>query len=91
MITWDEPKRLENLRRHGLEFAGCEAVFDHPVVTWEDDRDAYGESRINLLGWLDGHLVHLTYTERGEALRAISLRRAEKHDLRRYQAAFPSD
>jgi len=32
MITWDEPKRQENLRKHGMDFVGCEAVFDRPVV-----------------------------------------------------------
>jgi uncharacterized DUF497 family protein len=52
MITWDEPKRLENFRKHGLDFAGCEVVFDHPVFTQEDARDSYSEPRMNLIGWL---------------------------------------
>ena len=43
MPTWDERKRQSNLKDHGLDFLGCEAVFDGPVVTWEDDRVAYGE------------------------------------------------
>ena len=43
MPTWDEPKRLRNIREHGLDFIGCEAVFDGPVVSDEDDRDNYGE------------------------------------------------
>ena len=46
MITWDESKRQENLRKHGLDFVGCETVFDHPVVTWDDDREAYHEQRL---------------------------------------------
>ena len=66
MPTWDESKRLRNIKTHGLDFKGCEAVFDGPVVTWEDVREAYGEHRINLLGWLDGIVVHMTYTERGD-------------------------
>jgi len=82
--TWDEPKRLRNIRVHGLDFQGCDAVFDHPVVTWEDARVAYGELRINLLGWLNGVVVHMTYTERGDEPHIISLRRAEKHEIRRY-------
>ena len=49
MITWDESKRQENLRKHGLGFVGCEAVFDHPVVTWDDDRETYHEQRLNLM------------------------------------------
>ena len=91
MITWDESKRQANLRRHGIDFAGCEAVFDHPVITREDDREAYSEQRINLLGWLDGQIVHMTYTERGDALRVISLRQATTHEARYYQKAVSGD
>lgn len=82
MPTWDERKRQSNLKDHGLDFSGCEAVFDGPVVTWDDDRVAYGELRINLLGWLHGIVVHLTYTERQDDLHVISLRKAEKHEIR---------
>ena len=84
MITWDERKRQANLRRHGLDFGGCEAVFDHVVVTAEDPRSAYGEKRINLLGWWSGRVIHMTYTERGEVLRVISLREATRHEARIY-------
>lgn len=82
MPTWDETKRESNIKTHGLDFMGCEAVFDGPVVTWDDDREAYGELRINLLGWLHGTVVHLTYTERDDDLHVISLRKAEKHEIR---------
>ena len=86
MTTWDESKRQLNLQNHGLDFVGCEAVFDSPVFAWDDDREAYGELRINLLGWLNGIVVYLTYTERGDDLHIISLRKAEKHEIRRYIA-----
>jgi hypothetical protein len=86
MVTWDETKRQANLRNHGLDFVGCEAVFDGPIVTREDAREAYGEQRINLLGWLHGHVIHMTYTERGETLHVISLRRATRHEAQRYFA-----
>ncbi|MDF1486480.1 BrnT family toxin [Ramlibacter sp. H39-3-26] len=82
MPTWDEPKRLRNIKIHGFDFIGCEAVFDEPVVTWEDAREAYSEHRINLLGWLEGIVVHMT--ERGDEPHIISLRKAEKHEVRRY-------
>jgi hypothetical protein len=84
VVTWDEWKREANLYNHGLDFEGCEAVFDHPVVTVEDAREAYGEQRINLLGWLEGRVVHMTYTERGDTLHVISLREAIKHEVRYY-------
>ena len=84
MATWDESKRVRNIRDHKLDFVGCEAVFDGPIVTWEDARVAYGEQRINLLGWLNGIVVHMTYTERSDEPHIISLRKTEKHEIRRY-------
>ena len=45
---------------------------------------AYGEPRINLLGWLHRVVVHMTYTERGDEPHIISLRKADKHEVRRF-------
>jgi uncharacterized DUF497 family protein len=33
-----------------------------------------------MLGMCDGVILHVTYTERGEHIRLISARRAEKHE-----------
>jgi len=41
MITWDEPKRLQNLAKHGLDFAEFEIWFDMDsavVVPGHSDR-----------------------------------------------------
>ena len=84
MAIWDEAKRRRNIKDHGFDFAGCESIFDSPTVSWDDDRLAYGEFRINLLGWLHDTVMHMTYTERGEEPHIISLRRAEKHEIMRY-------
>ncbi len=84
MVTWDKVKLTANIAKHGLSFVDADAVFDHPVVTWDDEREDYGELRINLLGWLDGLVVYLTYTERGEAMHVISLREADTHEIKRY-------
>lgn len=82
--SWDEPKRLSNIQDHGIDFAGCEVIFDGPVVTRDDDRLYYGEQRINLLGWLAGQVVFMTYTERGDDIHVISLRKATKHETREF-------
>jgi uncharacterized DUF497 family protein len=84
VITWDENKRQRNIREHGLDFAGCDAAFDGPVITEEDARLHYGEQRINLLGFLNGIVVHLTYTEPGDDLHIISLRKATTHEIKRF-------
>jgi uncharacterized protein len=84
MVTWDESKRLRNLKMHGLDFMGCELIFDGPVVAEEDDRLVYGEQRMNVMGVLAGRVVHMTYTERGDGLHVISLRKATKYEIRRF-------
>lgn len=81
MITYDETKRQTNLRKHGLDFVGCEAIFEGPVIIQEDAREAYGEQRMNVIGFLRGEVVHMTYTERGTDLHVISLRRATRHEI----------
>lgn len=84
MVTWDEPKRLLNITAHKMDFVGYEAVVDGPITAKEDDRLRYGEQRINRLGWLGGHVVRMTYTERGDNVHVISLRKATKHEAREY-------
>ena len=82
MITYDENKRRINLVKHGLDFVDCEVIFDGPLVSREDDREFYGEQRINALGFLGGYVVHVTYTTRGDDFHVISLRKAEKHEVK---------
>ncbi len=57
MLTWDEAKRRENLRKHRIDFAELEPVFDLPMVTVEDDRKRYGELRLQSLGMWRGRVV----------------------------------
>jgi len=85
MLMWDEAKRRANIAKHGHDFAGAEAIFDAPVLGWEDTRQAYGEQRICLPGWLHGCVVHLTYVDQGDCIRVISLRKAEKYEVRCYE------
>ena len=84
MPTWDERKRRANIKRHGLDFAGAEAIWDNLTVTREDIRHSYGEARFVTFGLLAGEAVVLVYTEREEDIHIISLRRAEKYEARYY-------
>nr|VFJ76093.1 MAG: hypothetical protein BECKFM1743A_GA0114220_109041 [Candidatus Kentron sp. FM]VFJ76629.1 MAG: hypothetical protein BECKFM1743C_GA0114222_109391 [Candidatus Kentron sp. FM]VFK17069.1 MAG: hypothetical protein BECKFM1743B_GA0114221_104586 [Candidatus Kentron sp. FM] len=84
MITFDEAKRVVNRANHGLDFLGCEAIFDGPVLAKDDTRLSYGEQRINLIGFLRGSVVCPTYTERGDDLHVISLRKATSHETKHF-------
>jgi uncharacterized protein len=82
MFEWDEEKRIANLALHGLDFADAEVIFDSPYVSIEDTSETYSEQRIKLIGLLRGVAVVFVYTERSNELRAISLRKATKHEAR---------
>ncbi len=81
---WNEFKRRENLRQHGLDFADAKAVFVDVTFTFEDDRFVYGEQRFVTLGFFAGRVVSIAYTESPGCIRLISFRGA----TRREQAIF---
>jgi hypothetical protein len=86
VVTWDEKKRLTNLKDHGLDFVGCEAIWDNFTVTREDIRQSYHEQRLVTFGRLNRRVVVLVYTERRRGPHVISLRKAEKYEARYYAA-----
>ena len=89
MVTYDEVKRQANLQKHGYDLMGSEAVFEGFTITREDARDAYGELRLQTLGLLNGTVVFVVHTARGNADHVISMRKAEKHEERIYWKNFP--
>ena len=84
-VTWDEAKRKLNIKNHGLDFAGCDAIWEHFTVTREDKREDYGEARLVCFGILDDEVVVMVYTERRKGPHVISLRKAEKYEARYYR------
>ena len=74
-ITFDPRKRADTLKHRGLDFARAAQVFADFHLTVEDDRRDYGELRFQTVGRLDGQVVMLVWTPRGEARRVISVRR----------------
>ena len=85
MFTWDESKRKQNIKTHGLDFAGCDAIWDHFTETREDKRQNYGEERLVCFGLLATEVVVMVYTERPKGPHVISLRKAVKHEARYYR------
>lgn len=69
------------MRNHGVAFGKAVKAFrDSFAMELVDNREDYGEERINLIGMCDGILLHVTYTERGDVIRIVSARQAEKHE-----------
>jgi hypothetical protein len=63
---YDESKRLLNLKKHYLDFIGCEAVFAGFTLTREDKRENYGKMRFQTLGLWHDIVVFIVHTPRGE-------------------------
>ena len=84
VFEWHEAKARENLRRGRppfedvLDFSFATAIFS------EDTRADYGEVRIQAVGYIAERLHVLIYTERGDTIRVISLRKANDREVRRY-------
>ena len=79
MITWDEPKRRKNLKKHKIDLAELESVFDSPMITVEDDSERYDELRLQSLGVWRGVVVFLIWTPRGDdTAHLISCRYADR-------------
>ena len=83
-ITWNEPKRQQNLREHQLDFADAARVFAGPTITFEDARFDYDEWRFITMGLLATRVVVLSHTERGDTLHIISMREATRHEEIRF-------
>ena len=89
LIVWDEPKRLTNLQKHGLDFADFEAGFDfETALVAVAQLGATGSARMKIIGEFDGQtVVAAIIAPLGrEAISLISLRRASRSERRLYYA-----
>ncbi len=86
LFEWDEQKRVTNLDQHGIDFADATRVFDGPTLDRKDDRRDYNETRVVALGEIEGIVLSVIYTTRGQAVRLISARRASRDEREAYNA-----
>ena len=84
MPNWHESKRRRNIKLHGLDFEGADAIWDNFTITREDIRVDYGEKRMVTFGILNGEIVVLVHTERDNDMHIISLRKPEKYEAHYY-------
>ena len=88
-IQFDPAKREWTLRNRGLDLAKAGEIFEQFTLTHEDEREDYGEDRFVTYGILDGDLVACAWTQRGDARRIISLRKARKDEREIYNLSRP--
>jgi uncharacterized DUF497 family protein len=83
-FEWDTAKERANRKKHGVSFRSAARVFLDPFAIEFEDRDAAGELRFCVIGLVDGRMLFVAYTMRGDAVRIISARGALPHEKRKY-------
>ncbi|MGH8228265.1 MAG: BrnT family toxin [Steroidobacteraceae bacterium] len=85
-IEFDPPKDARNQAKHGLSLADAERLDWDGIVAREDRRRNYGEQRMIGMSRIGKRLHVVVFTERGDAVRIISLRKANKREVKDYEA-----
>ncbi len=83
-IEFDPAKDASNRQKHGVSLAAAEQFEIERAAVVPDERRAYGEDRFRAYGLIGGRLHMLVFTMRGDVLRAISLRKANTREVKRY-------
>lgn len=81
-LVFDPAKDKANRSKHGISLARAEDM--EIAVVIGDNRTDYGEGRYRAFRSIDGVAYCLAFTVRGADVRAISLRRAQQREMRRY-------
>lgn len=81
---WDENKNQKNLSKHKVDFNRIVDFEWDTALEHIDDRYDYGEVRRRAIGYIGVGLYHLIFTYRGDAIRIISLRKANKREVKEY-------
>ena len=87
-IEYPPAKRDATLAERGLDMSRAAEIFGGATLTVEDDREDYGETRLITIGFLDGRMVVMVWTQRGVARRIISLRKANEREQKAYADRF---
>jgi uncharacterized DUF497 family protein len=83
-IEWNDAKRKQTLDERGLDFADFALVdWDH-AITDIDDRKEYHEIRYVTVAPIHNRLCVIAWCFRGDVTRVISMRKANKREVKVY-------
>jgi uncharacterized protein len=83
-FEWDEKKNQTNYTKHGLSFEDASLIFEGKTVSFQDNRENYGENRFITLGELKGRVIVVIHTQRNVVTRIISMRKANEREKKIY-------
>jgi uncharacterized DUF497 family protein len=84
-IEFDPAKNALNIAKHDISFEDVVYFdFDTALID-QDDRKLYGEIRLVALGYLFDRIHSLCFTKVDQGIRIISLRKANRREVRYYE------
>ena len=90
-FEFDAAKDRSNREKHGLSLGLAFELAWDAALLWFDDRKDYGETRILALAPKTGVLYVVAFVDRADVRRIISLRRANRREVKRYVQVFEED
>jgi uncharacterized DUF497 family protein len=83
-IEFDPSKDASNREKHGVSLALAEGLDWDAALVWVDARFEYEEIRMIALAPKTGILYYVAFVDRGTVRRIISLRRANRREVKYY-------
>lgn len=83
-IEFDPRKNEINLAKHRISLALAKELDWEAALVWVDDRADYGETRMVALAPKTEVLYYVAFVDRGPIRRIISLRRANRREVKHY-------
>lgn len=87
-IQFDPTKDAANKRKHGVSLSTATELDWESALVWVDDRFDYKEMRMIALAPKTAILYYVAFVDRGEVRRVISLRRANRREVKHYVESF---
>ena len=87
-VDKDPKKEGRNVTERGLSLDLAEQLDWSTALIWEDRRKDYGERRYCVLGFVGDRLHSVVFTLREGKPRVISLRKANRREVKRYEKAI---
>ena len=80
-FIWNRLKAETNKRKHGITFEKATEVFDDPFFVEEyDEENSENEDRYNIVGFVKGIYITVSFTLRDNLTRMFSAREADNEE-----------
>ena len=86
-FEWDDVKAESNLKKHSVSFEEGATIFNDPEIAtiFDPDHSKDEERYISIGTSIQGNLLVIVHTERGERIRLISCRKATNTERKVYE------